>query len=441
MAPPEEVAAFPDTNVFLHYRPVPELDWHSMAHGHPVRIQIAPIVTRELEERKTFHSIKHIRERAAVALKMLHKFLEEGVPCKIRDGVLLDFLIHEPSQEFALSRHLNLQLADDWLVATVLAFRETNPAAKTLLVTSDLPLIVKARHYQIDVVQPPSNQRLQDVPDAAEQKIRSLENELRQYKSRVPDLTVLFDDGEDHKKFQIFPPLPNVESEIESSLRAIKEKHPLTKPEPQPQQTGLPISDVLSQQLAETVRSITAAAHGFQEDYDARLKRWYGRYEDYLRETAALKDRERRTINLNLMLVNRGSCPAEDIHMMFHFPDGFEIYDEESQPDLPEEPTPPSPGYAFPVLSIPASLIRPQIPRLPQPENPHAPKIRKTNSYDVTFHCNRLKHDFLYRCRPLYLAFDSFDAAQSFSFTYSIHAANTPLPQNGALHVILEKQT
>jgi hypothetical protein len=440
MASPEEVAAFPDTNVFLHYRPVAELDWRSIAQGRPVRIHIAPVVTRELEERKTLHPIKRIRERAAVALRTLHQFLEEGVPCRLRDEVLVDFLVHEPSQEFAASKHLNLQLADDWLLATVLAFREANRDTKVLLVTSDLPLIVKARHYQIDTVQPPSNQRLQDEPDATEQKIRTLENELRQYKSRVPDLAALFDDGEGHKKFQIFASPPNVESEIESSLKGIKEKHPLSKPEPQPKQTGPDISDVLSEHLAETFKNIAAAMQGFQGGYDSRLKQWYRRYEDYLRETAALRDRGRRTIMLKLILVNKGSCPAEDIDLMFHFPDGFDVYDEESQPEPPEEPAPPSAGYASPLLSIPASFIRPQMPQLPQLENPHAPKIRKTNSYDVTFHCNRLKHNFLYRCRLLYLAFDSFDAAQSFSFTYNIHAANAPLPQDGALHVILEKQ-
>jgi len=217
-----EVHAFPDTNIFLHYRPLAELDWRSMAQGQPVRILIAPVVTRELEERKTLHPIKRIRERAAVALKMLHKFLEDGLPCKVRDGVLLDLLAQEPSPEFAVAKHLNLQLADDWLVATVLAFHEAHPETKVLLVTGDLPLIVKARHYQIETVQPLSDQRLPDESDPAEQKIKNLENELRQYKSRAPDLGALFEDGEDHKKFEILQPLPNTESEIQSALKRLK---------------------------------------------------------------------------------------------------------------------------------------------------------------------------------------------------------------------------
>src|SRR5205809_2100739 len=111
MSPPEEIAVFPDTNVFLHYRPLSELDWCSMAQARSVRVQIAPVVMRELEERKVLHPIKRIRERADRALQMLFRFSQAGAPCQMREGVLLDFLIHEPSQEFAIAKHLNLQLA------------------------------------------------------------------------------------------------------------------------------------------------------------------------------------------------------------------------------------------------------------------------------------------------------------------------------------------
>jgi hypothetical protein len=257
----------------------------------------------------------------------------------------------------------------------------------------------------------------------------------------VPDLGVLFEDGDDHQTFQVFPPLPSTENEIQSALNAIKEKHPLTKPEPLRPQTGPNVSDYLYEHLAETLRNAAMAMRGLEGDYDERLKKWYQRYEDYLRKAVALKDKERRTITLKLIMVNRGSCPGEDIHLMLHFPDGLELYDENDLSEMPEEPAPPSPGYSPAFAAIPSSLLYPSMPNVPLPPDPHAPKIRKTNSYDVTFHVDRLKHDFLYRCRPLYIAFDSFATAQSFSFTYNIHAANAPTPQNGTLHVIVETQS
>src|SRR5262249_36143700 len=160
------------------------------------------------------------------------------------------------------AKHLNMQLADDWLIATILGFQEAHPEAKVLLLTTDLALSVKAHHHHIDTVQPPADQRLPDEADPAEQKIKNLENELRQYKSRVPDLAVLFEDGDDHQKFQILAPLPNTEIEIQSALNAIKQKHPLTKPEPPPPQMGPNISDYLTEHLAETLRNAAMAMRG-----------------------------------------------------------------------------------------------------------------------------------------------------------------------------------
>jgi hypothetical protein len=45
------VAVFPDTNLFLHYRPINEIDWCALIKARPVEIKIAAVVTRELEER------------------------------------------------------------------------------------------------------------------------------------------------------------------------------------------------------------------------------------------------------------------------------------------------------------------------------------------------------------------------------------------------------
>jgi hypothetical protein len=42
-----EVAAFPDTNVFLHYRPLAELDWHSITKDKAAQIEVAPVVIRD----------------------------------------------------------------------------------------------------------------------------------------------------------------------------------------------------------------------------------------------------------------------------------------------------------------------------------------------------------------------------------------------------------
>ena len=50
-----KIAPFPDTNLFLHYRPLHEIDWCSLLHSSTVEIKIAPVVARELEKQKTLN--------------------------------------------------------------------------------------------------------------------------------------------------------------------------------------------------------------------------------------------------------------------------------------------------------------------------------------------------------------------------------------------------
>jgi hypothetical protein len=142
-----------------------------------------------------------------------------------------------------------------------------------------------------------------------------------------------------------------------------------------------------------------------------------------------------------LIVVNSGTCPAEDIHVSLHFPDGFMLYDEKHPPKMPEEPAAPSKEMnLFPHSSLLSSL--PYMPdiraRFPQPRDPSVPKIRKTNSYDVEFEHEKLQHGFIWTFAPLYVAFDSWESAKSFSIDYVIRAANMIDAEEGALGVVVE---
>ena len=70
----------------------------------------------------------------------------------------------------------------------------------------------------------------------------------------------------------------------------------------------------------------------FYEDYNRRVEKYYREYEKYLRDTADLKTLATRTIKLQLIVHNSGTCPAEGIHVQLHFPDGFLLYDERRPP-------------------------------------------------------------------------------------------------------------
>jgi PIN domain-containing protein len=439
---PQKVVVFPDTNLFLHYRPLNEIDWRSLLQTGEVEIEIAPVVTRELEQQKTLHQSRKIRDRAATALKFLHSQLKIKLPRIVRDGVTLDFLVKEPSPDFAASRGLNLQLGDDWLIGTLLLYREDNPHSRCLIVTHDLPLTVKATHCQIELLEPSETLLLPSEPDETEKKLRQAQAELLQYKSREPVLDVRFESGEDYATFQITRQDGDSESEVRSMLEVAKQEHPLieTKP-PQGHPGALMGENNPFLEIAESVRDAATGLNAFRQNfhsgYNARMQTYYRDYEKYLRDAAAFRALALRTIKIDLVLGNTGTCPAEDIHVLLHFPDGFTLYDEEHSPEPPEEPGVPSMEQTmFPNLS----LVSPYADfHLPRPRDPSLPRIRKTNSYEVTFEYEKLQHRFIWHLTTLFAGFDSWESANSFSIDYTVNAGNMMAEQEGKLGVIIQK--
>jgi PIN domain len=370
-----KVAVFPNTNLFLHYRALNEIDWCSILGAGAVEIKIAAVVTHELEEQKTLHRSRKIRDRAAAGLRLLHKYLGQR---QVRVGVTLEFLIKEPTVEYASSRGLNLQIKDDQLIGALLLYRGENPDVPCVLVTSDLPLTVKATHYEINLVPPNETLLLPPEPDEAEKKIRQLEAELVKYKLREPVLDIRFDRGESHTRFQIARPTDAVsgsEAEMQSMLEAAKRKCPMVDLQPDHEPGAPSIENNPFAPIAEAIQGFQAFGRRFYEDYNNRVKAYHRDYERYLRNTFAFKSLATRTIELNMVLANNGTCPAEDIHVLLHFPNGFALYDDEHPPKQPEEPTVPSQELnLFPNVSLLSSLH--DIPRLPQLRDPSLPRIR-----------------------------------------------------------------
>jgi hypothetical protein len=439
-----KVSVFPDTNIFLHYRPLNELPWLAMLGVSDAEIKIAPVVTRELEEKKVFHSVPRIRQRAESALKRLHALLKQSPPRIVIDNLTLEFLAKEPSNDFAATHGLNLHIADDRLIGTMLSFRDQNPDFRCVLATGDLGLCVKASHFQIEFIEPSEEFRLPSEPDANEKEITQLKTKLRAYELASPILDVTFDNGEKYQKFILPAPVPFPEKEIALRINELKEKYPMTQSKPAASSPSTPLLDYTPLFTEEMRKSVEALAESLLKvnsplNYDSRLEEFYVEYENYLKDRFEFDELALRTIIMNVVLDNSGSRPAEDIRVLLHFPDGFLLYmDDNDGPKAPDEPSAPSKemnwfpnNFAIFPRELTASKIM-------FPDR-NSPKIRKTNSYEVDLPCEKLNHHFRRDFDPLYLAFNSWDSAKSFSIEYQIHAANLHSPESGELSVIIER--
>jgi hypothetical protein len=435
---PQTTAIFPDTNLFLHYRPVNEIDWCALLKTRPVQIKIAPVVTRELEEQRIVHPVRKIRERATSAIKLLQKYIGQS---HLRDGVALHFLTDDPTPDYAAAQNLNLLLADDRLIGTYLLYRVADPHARCLIVTNDLPLTVKLTHHQIEFISLDDSLLLPSEPDPLEKKYKQLEAELLRYKSREPDLDIKFSDGQTYARFRLAVPTDTSApvQEIQAKLAAAKEKCKPVElaPPPTAVNSDHPFAQ-LAIELAKATEGFQLIGRRFYEDYNRRVEQYYRDYEKYLRDSDHFATMASRTIKLELILHNSGTCPGEDIDVHLHFPDGFLLYREGRPPKPPEEPAVPSKEMnLFPSASLLTDF--PFAPRMPSLPDPTVPKIRKTSSYDVTFEVPKLKHGYLWTIEPFYVAFDSWASVTSFAIDYRVHAGNKIDEQTGQLGVVIEK--
>lgn len=444
-------AIFLDTNAYLHYQPFDQINWLEVLKVSEVTIVVPPVTIRELNKHKELHPRPRVKKRAGMVLKRFFSLFESASQGYLRDGVEICLEDRDPVIDFA-SFQLSHDIQDDNLIASIIMFQSEKPGTEVMLVTSDvgLTLVVKANRLRIPTIKLPDNLKLPQEPDPEQKRIRELEQELRELKLKVPQISLTFENGSQHTKFTLPHPIELTQDELERKLKRIKRRY--RKMEHQSKQTRELPNQLVSVAEASAILNASLGNTVLPEDidnYNVRLDEFYQMYVKYLRKNAWYQNLRRRTINLTIFIANDGSAPAEDIDVFMHFPDGFQLTDEQGFPESPRPPKPPAEpktqmqklyeSISRPLVGVPSLASYMPDPILP-PSNVSASSIKKADSYDVDFHIQRVKHNLQESTEPLYVVFESFESAQSFHIDYRILAANVPNEVSGQLHVVIEKE-
>lgn len=430
--------AFLDTNVFLHYKPIDEIDWPDLLKVDRATLIVAPVVLRELDKLKSLGEKARTRARAASAIRKLSGYLSTPSSAVVGDRIEIHFVESDPVVAFEPLR-LSPELPDDWLIATMLEHRANHPGSCITLVTGDLGLQVKARTHSLSWLELPHTLKLPEETDADQRRIRELEREVLELKRRLPDLRLTFENGANHRDFSLSKGPPLTVDAISQLMAELRLKYPKAqKPD-----------HVLVADLVFGVPSDLDI-----KKFNTMLDKFYVAYEAYLRAAHEDADMRGRVIRVALKLKNIGSCPADDIGIHMSLPDGLrvaETLEELCKP--PKEPMAPSRPRtqleknllqsvsitpAFDILNRVQELIRPTAVPAKLLSNVSGPKIRRTDSFEVDFHVGKLKHNLQVDLDPLVIAFDSWDTSRSFTFGYRLLAGNVPDPVEGKLHVVVE---
>lgn len=443
-----------DTNIFLHYQPFNQINWLEIVKAKTATIIIPPVTIRELNKHKDSHPRAQIKKRAGEAIKRLSGLLDTGRTAKIREEVFVFFEDRDSTIDFS-THQLSFNVQDDQLIASILLNKQETPDAQIVLVTSDLglALISKAGRQGISTQKMPENLRIADESDPNENKVKQLEQQIRELNSRTPDLTLVYENGEKHTTVTLLPSAKLSENEIEEKINEIKNEFPKRSKE---KEEEIKDKASTSQNTIEKVSMIAAMSimnlipKEEIERYNNEVDKYIPSYSKFIARNLEYENLKRRTFKLDIALANDGTTPAEDIDIYMHFPDGFQLLEEDEFPDPPEPPRPPvkpmtemermakSMNFNY---SVPSSVYFSQSNSLPgPPTNVSGPSIKRVNSFEVHIHVQKLKHNLQEFLDPLFVIFDSFESANSFTIDYRILAANIPHEVTGNLHIVVQKE-
>lgn len=415
-----------DTNVYLHYRMFDEIDWKGFLETEDVTLVVPITVIHELDDKKFLASNSRIKQRAADVLRKLMQFYKgEEAP---RNGIRVVLRTEEPTIKWE-AHGLHESSNDDRLIAEILMLRQET-ADTICLVAADTGLWLKAQARGIEARQPLEDWRLREE-DERDRRIRTLEEELARLKQRLPALRLRLagadaDTGVKRVEFDLSATRGLSKEEIrervqekERELRQVASKYR--------QVAGLLLGGVPPTEL---------------ERYERELKEFLGAYESYLLKLDEYRRSMALTARIGFVLSNTGNAPADDIDVILHFPDGFDVLDVEDLPEPPEEPHEPTPPRTeWQRLTEMMNLVSAS-PRIPLPElkvpDLHRPRpfIKRTGSYEVSCFLRTLKHGFEETLPELAIRFRSADEVRPFHITYMIAARNVPSHTKGRLHVV-----
>jgi len=426
---------FIDTNTFLHYIMFTELNWNILTKSKSVLLIVCSDVLRELEKKKNLDPDINIRNRARKVISKMAEIGSKSSFCKIKNDIDLMFIPDEPSVDW-INQGLNEKIVDDRIIASILT---NSHLSNPILITSDFGLKLKARNKDIKCISVPEEHRIKIIKDNKNDEIVKLRNRVNFLENRQPITKLKILSKNKHVDFidiTLNKITATSEDEINKKIKAIIHEMQLKH---FPQNNGI-IKNLLLSTKDESER--------YKKDLNEYAKEMY----KYYQEEYKFKETRSRLIELKFLIINEGSQPAEGIEIFMKFPDGFEMISEDELPKSPKEPEKPTPPRSImemiPNMStfsnihktILSDLKMPSIDELGiDPNLPSGPLIRKTNSYEVRYSLNKLKHGIQVYLKPVHIMFKSIDLANSFKISYSILADNLPEPSSGNLHIVILK--
>ena len=435
IVPDAAAIALPDTNIFLHYVPLDQLDLTDVLSADDIHLLIAPQVLNELDLLKWDHPTAGVRERAREALIRLDRWLAS--PTELRPGTKIS-VANSPRDLTFRHYKLDHRVKDDHIVACALELKHHRPSSRVILITADTGPRLRAAAYSIEALPLPEKYMLPPARDEKRDELLRLQRELNMLRSRAPDMVLTFTD--DSKTTTISLPEETavdsqaVEAHIEATLSSLQ-RHP-SAPAMPPAPKGL--SSILRQQYTTMFSAFSQTPETENSRFQKEVAAFPNAYRKHIAESTDRQNRARRAVKIDFKLQNIGTALAEDIILNVELPQKMSwlaSLDSFSPPVTPQLPTPPR--TQLQLIALPpqrTQLISPQASPQTAPLNPRI-KGPFIDRQVVTWEFPNLHHKSFWPLGPIWAYFPSAEAVSPFDIKFAIRERNTPDIVRGSLVV------
>ncbi len=327
------MCVFPDTNIFLHFPPIREIDWPTITKAKRVELIICLTVVHELDSKK---SDARLGSRAQRAIKDIREAQNAGA---IRDGVTLKiFNVEAKAGEFPAD--LSWDSADDRIVHAARLYKQQHASGPVAIATSDYGMELRASAGGVEVLPFDNTMRLPNPQDEQTKKYQQAISELNALKNRQPKLSLNLSRPDaamalPHDitfKLEAAPPPIDVEAELNRVMLQFPKQHSINAVE-----TEEPAA--VDPRLSALLGSISKISW---DAYNNEIEAFYESYRTHLEFLLDLNRAKSRSFMFDLWLDNTGHSPASDIDVYVRFPEvvAFVAVKGSKEADMLDTPPP-----------------------------------------------------------------------------------------------------
>ena len=178
---------FADSNLFLHYKALHEIDWSRLGDFDDIEVVVCRTVQREIDALKDGREGRRsarARGAASTFLEIAQRGPQELMAASPRVLLTL-YRTLQPKKD--LADQLDYSQNDDRIIGHLAQFRQDNPSADARLLTRDSGPVLTAGSLGIPCTITPDDWRLAPEPDDRDRKIQELTQQVEGLRAQEPE--------------------------------------------------------------------------------------------------------------------------------------------------------------------------------------------------------------------------------------------------------------